>query len=178
MTNPSALFVTSVINVQGRWSLPLENPALLVNQSLVIPSCYAAPRRASVGIDLNRAALIMAVLDKHAGISFVGLDTFINVVGGVRISEPAVDLTVACSLVSSLQGRVVNSDTAVIGEIGLTGEILPVGNIADRLREGAKLGYKKFIAPRANLSTLKEEQGFIELAGVENIKEAIDTCLL
>ncbi len=182
VVNPSALFVTRRSrNVQGAVvtaSMEGTRPLLVEVQALVIPSCYATPRRASVGIDLNRAALIMAVLDKHAGISFVGLDTFINVVGGVRISEPAVDLTVAASLVSSLEGRAVGSDTAVIGEIGLTGEILPVSNIKARLREGAKLGYHKYILPQANLSTLKEEQGSVNITGVENIKEAIDACLL
>ncbi len=181
VANPSALFVTrrsrSVQGAVVTASMEGTRPLLVEIQALVIPSGYATPRRASVGIDLNRAALIMAVLGKHAGISFAGLDTFINVVGGVRITEPAVDLTVAASLVSSLEEKAVESDTMVIGEIGLTGEILPVSNIKARLREGIKLGYRRCILPQANLTILKEEQGSVNITGVENIKEAIDASL-
>ncbi|HHX88093.1 MAG TPA: DNA repair protein RadA, partial [Firmicutes bacterium] len=181
VVNPSALFVTRRSrDVQGAVvtaSMEGTRPLLVEIQALVIPSSYATPRRTSAGIDLNRAALIMAVLDKHAGVSFVGLDTFINVVGGVRISETAVDLTVAASLVSSLEGRAVNSDTVIIGEIGLTGEILPVRSIDARLREAAKLGFSRYILPRSNLAGIKEQQGPVNITGVENIKEAIGACL-
>ncbi|NMA91790.1 MAG: DNA repair protein RadA [Firmicutes bacterium] len=182
VVNPSAFFVTrrsrSVQGAAVTASMEGTRPLLVEVQALVIPSCYATPRRASVGIDLNRAALIMAVLARHAGDSFVGLDTFINVVGGVRITEPAADLAVAAALVSSLKEKTIGSDTVVIGEIGLTGEILPVSDINIRLREGVKLGYQNYILPRASLTNLKDGPGTVNITGVDNIKEAIDACLL
>jgi len=123
----------------------------------------------------------MAVLEKHAGISFFGLDTFVNVVGGVRLYEPASDLALALSLTSSLKGKSLNGDTAAVGEVGLTGEIRPVSRIRQRLAEVAKLGFKRFILPGANKAELKEgskELKGLQLVGVDNIKEAIGMALL
>ena len=149
-------------------------------QSLVAPSNYAAPRR----IRRNRSepvALIMAVLEKHARVSFVGLDTFVNVVGGVRLVETAVDLALGLSLVSSLKGKGLSAETVVCGEVGLTGEIRPVSRINQRINEGVKLGFNRFILPRSNLENLgggKEKPKDLQLIGVSSIKEAVGIALL
>jgi len=185
VTNPSHLFITqrreqspgAVITA----SLEGTRPLLVEIQSLVAPTSYPSPRRTSTGIDLNRVALVMAVLEKHAGISFFNLDTFVNVVGGVRLFEPAADLALAVSLASSLKGRSVNGDTVVAGEVGLTGEIRPISRIRQRLTEAAKLGFKRFIMPSANRNELKGGSGSfgdLQPVGVDNIKEAMGIALL
>jgi len=123
----------------------------------------------------------MAVLEKHAGISFFGLDTFVNVVGGVRLFETAADLALAFSLTSSLKEISLNGDTVAVGEVGLTGEIRPVSRISQRLGEAVKLGFKRFVLPQANLEELKKSSDKfkgIQLVGVDNIKEAIGVALL
>lgn len=181
VANPSYLFLTgrgedapgAVVTASMEGSRPL----LVEIQSLVTASNYPSPRRTSAGIDLNRAALIMAVLEKHARISCLGLDTFINVVGGVRLVETGVDLAVAISLASSLKGCALPGGTVVIGEVGLTGEIRPVSRVKQRVAEGVKLGFKKFILPRVNLQDLDcggTGRKKYSLTGVNNIKEAID----
>jgi DNA repair protein RadA/Sms len=185
VANPSHLFITqrreqspgAVITA----SMEGTRPLLVEIQSLVAPSSYPTPRRTSTGIDLNRVALVMAVLEKHAGTSFFGLDTFVNVVGGVRLFEPAADLALALSLISSLKGKSLNGDTVVAGEVGLTGEIRPVSRIRQRLNEALKLGFKRFILPQANRAELKAGSGEfkgLKLVGVDNIKEAIGVALL
>jgi DNA repair protein RadA/Sms len=185
VANPSHLFMTqnreqapgAVITA----SMEGTRPLLVEIQSLVAPTSYPSPRRTSTGIDLNRVALVLAVLEKHAGTSFFGLDTFVNVVGGVRLFEPAADLALALSLTSSLRGRSLNSDTVAVGEVGLTGEIRPVSRISQRINEVAKLGFKRFVMPRANLDELKKATARYEsmqLVGVDNIKEAIGVALL
>jgi DNA repair protein RadA/Sms len=185
VANPSHLFITqrreqapgAVITA----SMEGTRPLLVEIQSLVAPSAYPTPRRTTTGIDSNRVALVMAVLEKHAGISFFGLDTFVNVVGGVRLYETAADLALAFSLTSSLKGISLNGDTVAVGEVGLTGEIRPVSRISQRLGEAVKLGFKRFVLPQANLEELKKSSDKfkdIQLVGVDYIKEAIGVALL
>jgi len=185
VANPSHLFITqrqeqapgAVITA----SMEGTRPLLVEIQSLVAPSAYPTPRRTTAGIDSNRVALVMAVLEKHAGTSFFGLDTFVNVVGGVRLFETAADLALAFSLTSSLKGISLNGDTVAVGEVGLTGEIRPVSRISQRLGEAFKLGFKRFVLPQANLQELQKETAkfkSLQLVGVDNIKEAIGVALL
>lgn len=156
-------------------SLSGTRPFLVEIQSLVTNSGYATPRRTSTGMDHNRVALIMAVLEKHLGVSFYGLDTFVNVVGGVRLIEPSVDLAVAVSLVSSIRDKGVDKKIVVIGEIGLTGEIRPVSRIVPRVLEAEKLGFSKCILPRQNSEELKKERKFsLETIAVDNIGDAVE----
>ena len=185
VANPSYLFITGQSRESGgavvTASMEGTRPLLVEIQSLVVPSNYAAPRRTSAGIDLNRVALIMAVLEKHAGVSFVGLDTFVNVVGGVRLVETAVDLALGLSLVSSLRGKGLSAETVVFGEVGLTGEIRPVSRIKQRINEAAKLGFNRFIIPRPNLENLgggKVMPQELQLIGVSSIKEAVGIAFL
>ncbi len=161
-------------------SIEGSRPLLVEIQSLVTVSNYSSPRRTSAGIDLNRVALIMAVLEKHAGVSFVGLDTFVNVAGGVRLTETAVDLALAISLVSSLKSISLSEEILIVGEVGLTGEVRPVSRIRHRLNEGMKLGFRRFLLPHLNLEELNQGQKTlpdIQLAGVRTVREAIGAAL-
>lgn len=161
-------------------SMEGTRPLLVEIQSLVTASNYSSPRRTSAGIDLNRVALIMAVLEKHAGVSFVGLDIFVNVVGGVRLLETAVDLALGISLVSSLKNKNLPEDILILGEVGLTGEIRPVSRILQRLNEGAKLGFTHFVLPQLNLDELEKGQKLphgLQPTGVGTVGEAIGAAL-
>ncbi len=184
VANPSQFFLAQRGGSRGgavvTASMEGTRPLLVEIQSLVTVSNYPSPRRTSAGIDLNRVALIMAVLEKHAGVSFVGLDTYVNVVGGVRIMETAVDLALAISLVSSLKCKGMPGDILIVGEMGLTGEIRPVSRIEQRLNEGVKLGFKHFMMPRLNLEALKGEKNIsspLQLTGVDTIREAVGAVL-
>jgi DNA repair protein RadA/Sms len=116
-------------------------------QALVAPSPLGTPRRAVVGWDGNRLAMVMAVLEARCGLQFGGNDIYLNVAGGLRVSEPAADLAVAAALASSISGRPVPADMVVFGEIGLSGEVRPVGQMEARLKEAEKLGFTGALLP-------------------------------
>ena len=116
-------------------------------QSLIAPAQPGTPRRATIGWDSGRLAMVLAVLEARAGISFAGQDVYLNVAGGLRVAEPAADLAAAAALISSLAGTAVPADTVVFGEIGLSGEVRPVAHAEARLKEAAKLGFKNALAP-------------------------------
>jgi DNA repair protein RadA/Sms len=149
--NPSALFLaerqgevagaTVFAGVEG------SRPMLVEIQALVAPSLLGTPRRAVVGWDGNRLAMVMAVLEARGGLQFGGNDIYLNVAGGLRVSEPAADLAVAAALASSISGRPVPADMVVFGEIGLSGEVRPVGQMEARLKEAEKLGFTGALLP-------------------------------
>jgi DNA repair protein RadA/Sms len=150
--NPSALFLSE----RGPDAQPgasvfagMEGtrPVLVEIQSLIAPAQPGTPRRAVVGWDPGRLAMVLAVLEARAGISFANQDVYLNVAGGLRIAEPAADLAAAAALISSLAGAAVPADAVVFGEIGLSGEIRPVAHAEARLKEAAKLGFKSALAP-------------------------------
>jgi len=150
VTNPSALF----LNRRSRAAVPgsavvagLEGtrPLLVEIQALVSPAGYGMPRRMTAGVDYNRVALIAAVLEKREGLNLSGHDLYVNAVGGVKLDEPAVDLAIACALVSSFRDVPVDSGMACAGEIGLTGELRPVTGMEKRIREAFKLGFSSFL---------------------------------
>ncbi len=177
--DPSFLFISArqqpVSGSAITASLSGSRPFLVEIQSLVTTSGYSTPRRTCTGIDHNRVALIMAVLEKHLGINFYGLDSFVNAVGGVRLMETSVDLAVAVSLVSSIRDRGIDHKVVIIGEIGLTGEVRPVSRIVPRVLESEKLGFKKCFLPRQNLEELKKERKFtLELIAIDNVTDAIE----
>ena len=181
VADPSYLFVTeSDQNPSGSTvavSMEGSRPLLVELQSLVNASSYASPRRTSAGIDLNRVALIMAVLEKHGGLSFYGLDTFVNVVGGVRLVETAMDLPLALSLASSVRQRPLDKTRAVFGEISLTGEVRPVGGAASRVKEAQKLGLQSCLLPKKNLEELTSPQfQDMDLVGISTLGEALELC--
>ena len=176
VSNPSAIFLSrhdqpvsgSVIMVTREGTRPL----LVEVQTLVAESHLSNPRRVTVGLDQNRLSMLLAVLQRHAGIAMYDQDVFINVVGGVRITETGADLAVLLAALSSLRDRPLASDLVVFGEVGLAGEIRPVQGGLDRLREAAKHGYKRAIVPRANMP--KQALADIEVVGVRRLSDAIE----
>ncbi|MEC7576417.1 MAG: DNA repair protein RadA, partial [Pseudomonadota bacterium] len=153
VTNPSEIFLSQrQENVPGSAVLAgLEGsrPVLVEVQALVAPSALPSPRRAVIGWDQNRLAMVLAVIETRCGIQFSGCDVFLNVAGGIRISEPAADAAVAAALISAQMQRPLPQDLIIFGEIGLSGEIRQVAQPDLRLKEAAKLGFKQALCPRA-----------------------------
>lgn len=178
--NPSALFLSerpSSSPGSAVTSVMEGNRPLLVEiQGLVSPSYGGGiPRRTSTGLDINRASLLIAVLEKRVGLPLTSCDIFINVVGGVRIMEPAVDLAVALALASSYRDRPLKAGTMFLGEVGLTGEVRPVGRLEERLQEGQKMGYNCCLLPRGNMRSLVKKE--MEIVPVSSLAEALDLSL-
>ncbi|MCV6638315.1 DNA repair protein RadA [Candidatus Albibeggiatoa sp. nov. NOAA] len=175
INNPSAIFLSrheeavsgSIVMVTKEGTRPM----LVEVQALVDESHTPNPRRVTVGLDQNRLAMLLAVLSRHGGIMTHDQDVFINVVGGVRINETAADLAVILSILSSLKNAVLAQDLVVFGEVGLAGEIRPVPNGIERLREASKHGFKRAIVPKANVP--KEEIEDIEITAVTRLIDAI-----
>lgn len=147
-------------------------PILLEIQALVTPTGYSVPQRTSTGFDYRRLSIIIAVVEKRLGLKLGGFDVFLNVAGGVKVDEPAIDLAAAVSVISSYKDVPVDSSTIVIGEVGLAGEVRSVSQIERRVQEAAKLGFKKAIVPRANFKGAKSKLE-IEIVEVQKISEAM-----
>lgn len=177
VSNPSAMFVNRNVDpAPGSVVLAtLEGtrPLLVEVQALVDRSPVANPRRLSVGLEQNRLAMLLAVLHRHAGYTLYDHDVFVNVVGGIRVTEPAADLAVMMAVASSLKGHPVDPGTVVFGEAGLTGEIRPVQRGVERLREAAKLGFSSAIIAAANRP--KQPPKKLRLTTVSRVTEALAT---
>lgn len=180
VTNPSEMFlaerptgVSGSVVVAG---MEGTRPLLVEIQALVSASNFGNPRRMTSGIDFNRVNLIAAVLEKRVGLHLNNQDAYVNVAGGVKLVEPAVDLGIAVALASSFRDVPVNPSSVVLGEIGLTGEVRAISQVAKRIHEGAKMGFKNFIVPAANLSQCKDA-GNYKVVGVETVSEAFETAL-
>ncbi|MBR4887577.1 MAG: DNA repair protein RadA [Clostridia bacterium] len=145
-------------------------------QGLATSTGFGNPRRMATGFDYNRMSMILAVLEKRAGYFFGNLDTYINVVGGLRLDEPAVDLAVAMALVSSLKDVPVREDTMVIGEIGLAGEIRSVSNLEARVGEAVRLGFTRCVIPQHGLQKMHTIPEGAEVIGVKDIRQAFEAC--
>ncbi|MBI4643584.1 MAG: DNA repair protein RadA [Deltaproteobacteria bacterium] len=180
VSNPSALFLAErSLEVPGAVVVPsLEGsrPILVEVQALVSPTSLAVPRRQSMGVDQGRVSLLVAVLEKRVGLALSGQDLFVNVAGGVRLTEPAVDLGVALALSSSLLDRAVPSDTLIFGEVGLTGEVRAVSQPELRLKEGHKLGFRRALLAQRQKDRLGDFPG-LELLGVDTLAAAIRSIL-
>ncbi len=181
VTNPSALFLAER---QGEVSgacvfagIEGSRPVLVEIQSLIAPSPLGTPRRAVIGWDSSRLAMVMAVLEARCGLALSGMDVYLNVAGGLKIGEPAADLAVAAALASSLSGVPLPAETVVFGEIGLSGEIRPVAHWDTRLKEAAKLGFAKAIVPQRRGNTggngRKSETVGIETVSVTHLNELL-----
>ncbi len=151
-----------------------SRPILAEVQGLVSTTPFGNPRRMSTGFDYNRLNLILAVLEKRGGYFFSNLDVYINVIGGLRLDEPAADLTVAMALISGLKDKPIPEDVIAFGEIGLAGEIRAVNSAKARVAEAARLGFKRCILPYNNLKNLGEPIDGIEVIGVKNIRQAYE----
>ena len=175
VTNPSALFLSQHADpVSGSCVLITQEgtrPLLVEIQALVDQSAGGAPRRLCVGLDPMRLSLLLAVLNRHAGIQYHDQDVFLNAVGGVRITEPAADLAVVLAVLSSLKNRPLPQGLAVFGELGLAGEVRPSPRGQERLREALKLVFSRVICPKAN-APRKPLTG-LEVIAVERIDQAI-----
>ena len=152
-----------------------SRPILAEVQALVTASGFGTPRRMSTGFDYNRMSMIIAVLEKRAGYFFNGMDTYLNIVGGLRLYEPAADLSVAMALVSSLKDEIVNEQTLAFGEIGLAGEIRAVNNCEQRIVEAKRLGFSKCIIPFHNYKSLsKSIKTSMDIVPVRTIRSAFE----
>lgn len=148
-------------------------PILIEIQALVTRTNFGLPRRTSVGIDYNRVNLLMAVLEKRAGLHLGDCDAYVNLAGGMKLGEPAIDLGVVLAIVSSYRNQVIDEQTLIFGEVGLSGEVRGVSMAESRVREAEKLGFTSCIMPKANVESLQGKYE-IKLIGVANIKEAMN----
>jgi DNA repair protein RadA/Sms len=173
--NPAAIFLSrAAVPVVGSIVMVTRDgtrPLLVEVQGLVDPARFGSPRRVAQGIDAGRLAMVLAVLSRHGGMSLQEHDVFANVVGGLDIDEPAWDLPVALALASSLRDFPLPPDLVVFGELGLTGEVRPVTFGEERIREAAKLGFKRALVPQDNLPRVSVEG--IEVRGVARIDDAL-----
>ena len=176
ITNPSSILLSDnqedppgsvvVSTIEG------TRPLLIELQSLTTQSIFGIPRRMANGIDYNRLTLLIAVLEKRAGVMLGNQDVYLNVVSGIKISEPAIDLGIILAAASSYKNRSIPKDTVAIGEVGLTGEVRAVNMIEKRLKEAEKLGFQRCIIPEINKKVLKETYK-LDIIGVNDIEQAM-----
>jgi len=175
VANPSALFLSQNAQaVAGSCILATvegSRPMLVEVQALVDPAQSGLARRLAVGLDAQRLALLLAVMHRHGGVETGGVDVYVNAVGGMRISEPAADLAILIAVYSSLKNNPIDSKCIVFGEVGLAGEIRPVQRGQERLREAAKLGFRRAIVPAANRPRQPIQD--IEVVCVARVDEAL-----
>ncbi len=187
--NPSAMFLAErPKGAPGSVVVPVvegTRPLLVEVQALVSATQYGPPRVTTVGVDQNRVHLLLSILEKRAGLKVTGHDVFVNVAGGVKVSEPAADLGIALAIASSYRNRSVAEDAVVFGEMGLTGEIRAVTQAAPRLMEAQKLGFRRALAPRSNVSGVDaylegNEKALSELRfeGVRDLGQALRSAKL
>lgn len=153
-------------------SMEGTRPILIEIQALVCSTNFGMPRRTAAGTDYNRVNLLMAVLEKRAGLHLANYDAYVNIAGGIKMNEPAIDLGIVMALVSSYKNRSIPEQTIVFGEVGLSGEVRAVNMPEQRVAEAKKLGFKQCIMPEVSCKMLKDIQG-IEVIGVKTINEAI-----
>lgn len=175
VSNPSAIFlsrdeITAGSSVMVVWEG--TRPLLVEIQALVDHSMLANPRRVAVGLEQNRLALLLAVLHRHGGLQMSDQDVFVNVVGGVKVTETSADLALLLALVSSLRDRPLPEDLVVFGEVGLAGEIRPVPNGQERISEAAKHGFKRAIVPHSNMP--KKTINGMQVFGAKKVSDALD----
>ena len=178
--NPSELFLSErpqqtngsvvVSSLEG------SRPILVELQALVSPTSYPMPKRMANGVELNRVSLLIAVMEKRLGLHLSGQDVYVNVVGGIQIDEPAIDLGLVAAITSSLRESPIDHSTMVVGEVGLGGEVRAISQADLRIREAAKMGFRRCLLPERNLTKLDPVEG-IELIGIREVGEALDAVL-
>lgn len=154
-------------------SMEGTRPILIEIQALVSASSFNLPRRTSVGVDYNRVNMLMAVLEKRAGLMLSGSDAYVNIAGGIKINEPAIDLGIIMALVSSFRNTLVDHNTIIFGEVGLSGEVRGVSMAAHRVKEAAKMGFTTCMLPKINCEGIEIPKG-MKLIGVSNVNDALD----
>ncbi len=180
VTNPSELFLSErPLGVAGSTvvaSMEGTRPVLVELQALVCSTNFPTPRRMTTGIDHNRLSLIIAVLEKRVGLFLQNQDAYLNVAGGIKLDEPAVDLAAAVSIASSFKDVPTKADDVIFGEIGLTGEVRAVSRIEQRVKEAQKLGFKRVIMPEKSLKGWNHPDG-MEIIGVSTVQDALNAAL-
>lgn len=178
--NPSEMFLserpTGVSGSAVTASMEGTRPVLIELQALVAPSSFATPKRMASGLDHNRVTMIMAVLEKRLGLFMQNQDAYVNVVGGVRLDEPAVDLAVCVSLASSFRNRPTRPKDVMIGEVGLTGEVRGVSRLENRVVEAANMGFERVILPAKNKKGWTPPKS-LDIVWVESVEEALEAGL-
>ncbi|MFH1355062.1 MAG: magnesium chelatase domain-containing protein, partial [Candidatus Omnitrophota bacterium] len=179
--NPSEIFLSEKPkDVSGSVVVSIlegSRPLLVEIQALVSKSSFGYARRRAEGFDYNRLNLLVAVLEKRMGLHLEAEDIFVNVAGGIKIEDPAADLGVALAVTSAFREQLILSDTVVLGEVGLAGEIRSISQVILRINEAEKLGFKHCLLPRNNYKNLEYKKDTIELAPVSTLKEASDIVL-
>jgi len=181
--NPSVIMLSGKPeNVPGSVvtaSLEGTRPMLIEIQALVCATNFGVPRRMATGIDYNRITLLMAVLEKRVGMQLYNYDAYVNVVGGLKIDEPACDLGVIAAVASSFRNAPIGDSTVLIGEVGLTGEVRAVSQIEKRIMEALRIGFKNCIIPSGNMKILESSRDFegINIKAVDNVQQALDLLL-
>jgi len=174
VTNPSALFLAErPEDVPGSVviaTLEGTRPILVELQALVSASTFGTPRRTTLGIDPNRVALLIAILEKKMGLHLLGQDVFVNVAGGVRLDEPAADLGVIAAVASSFLDKPIEARTVLVGEVGLAGEVRAVGQVELRVREAMKLGFTRCIVPESSRAQLPRLNG-VQIVGASTLAQ-------
>jgi DNA repair protein RadA/Sms len=178
VANPSAVFLSgrpaSAAGSVVAASMEGTRPILVELQALTSGTNFGSPRRTILGLDPNRVALLAAVMEKKIGMHLMGYDIFMNVAGGVRVIEPAVDLAIVAAIASSFLDKPVPDRTVVMGEVGLTGEVRAIGQADTRIYESAKMGFNRCIVPQSNLNRLPAMEG-VAIAGVSTVSEAVES---
>lgn len=174
--NPSEYMLNGrPVNASGSvvaCSMEGTRPILMEIQALICKTNFGMPRRTAAGCDYNRVNLLMAVLEKRAGLSLSSCDAYINIAGGIKMNEPAVDLGIVLAIISSYRDVAISDKVVAFGEVGLSGEVRAVSMAEQRVQECKKLGFEKVVLPKACMASLKKYSG-IELCPVENVREAV-----
>lgn len=177
VANPSQLLLAErPVDVAGSIVVPLmegTRPMLIELQALLAPASYGNPRRTTSGVESNRVAMVLAVLERKVGLDISFQDSYVNAVGGIRVSDPAADLGIAICLASSFRNSKLPRDLAVVGEVGLTGEVRGVSRVELRAAEARKLGFKRLIVPRSNSLELEQAKNRPEIIAVSSLHEAL-----
>jgi len=178
VANPSAVFLSerpaAAPGSAVTASMEGTRPILVELQALASATNFGTPRRTILGLEQNRVALLAAVMEKKLGMHLMGYDIFMNVAGGVKVIEPAVDLAIVASIASSFLDKAVPEGTVVLGEVGLTGEVRAIGQVDKRIVEIKKMGFTRCLVPESNLKRFPKVSG-IKIVGVSSVEEAAET---
>ncbi len=176
VTNPSELLLTQVYEGMSGIAIAATvegiRPFLIETQALVSSAVYGNPQRSATGFDIRRMNMLLAVLEKRVGFKLAQKDVFLNLAGGVKVSDPAIDLAVISAILSSNMDTAIETDVCMAGEVGLSGEIRPVNRIEQRIAEAERLGFKRFILPKQNMQGLSGRKSKIELVSAGKVEEA------
>jgi DNA repair protein RadA/Sms len=174
VSNPSEIFLTqnneAYSGVAVAASMQGMRPILIEVQALLSPAAYGTPQRSATGLDLKRMSMLLAVLEKKCGFRMGDKDVFLNLVGGIKMEDPALDLAIVLAMVSSLQDQPIGGRSVFAAEVGLTGEVRAVGRIEQRVAEAEKLGFEQILLSANNAQGLQTRQGKIRIVPVQNVQ--------